>query len=443
MKRLLAHLPTGSIVLTLTTFASYGAGLLRDRVFAHSFGASRSLDAYNAAFLLPDLLFNILIASGIAAAFVPIVTALLKQKPREAEEYVGTVITSATASMALSALLIILFATPVSALIAPGFSPADQALVAHLLRLLAFSPLFFSISNALGALLIVKQRFLTYGLSPLLYNIGIIAGTLVLAPTYGIYGAVWGTLLGATLHLAVRVVGVGRTHFRLKLAFFPRREEFRRTLRLMLPKMFGHPVELGTFWAFTIIASHLEAGSVAVLNFARNFESVPVSLIGITLATTTFPLLSTHYVEKDFRAFRQALMKSLWLIGVGSVGAAVLMFLIREPLIRLTLGGGAFNEGAIVRTATLLGVFTLAMPTESLVHLLARAFYATKNTLIPVLLSLLGLALSVGFGLLLSPRLGLEALPLSFFIASFVEVVLLLIFLLFRLEALKNGRLRV
>ena len=438
MKNFLRFLPSGSIILALTTLASYGVGLWRDRIFAQSFGASRALDAYNAAFLLPDLLFNIFIASGIAAAFVPIVTGLLKSDRKRAEEYLGTVVTGAMGTMAISAVVIIVFAGKISTLVAPGFQPEEQRLVAELLRYLALSPLLFSASNALGALLIVERRFLYYGLSPILYNLGIIFGTLFLSAHFGIMGAAWGTLLGALLHLAVRVFDVLRSGFTLRWSFYPKRPEFKKTLSLMLPKMFGHPVELTTFWVFTIIASHLEPGSVAILNFARNFESVPVSLIGITIATTTFPLLTRAMADHTIEPFRKILKTSFWLILIGSTLAAVIIFLIREPLIRIVFGGGAFDQTSIERTALVLGVFTLAMPTESLVHLLARAFYATKNTLIPVILSLIGLAIAIVGAVYLTPRFGIVALPFSFFLASLAELILLLLLLPRRLRTLES-----
>src|SRR3990167_8060034 len=122
-------IPAGSVVLAGTTLASYGLGLLRDRIFAQTFGASRALDAYNAAFLLPDLLFNILIASGIAAAFVPIFTDLFHKDRQKAYDYTNSAISGATGLMILSAVIIFVFAGSISTLVAPGFPTEDLLLV--------------------------------------------------------------------------------------------------------------------------------------------------------------------------------------------------------------------------------------------------------------------------------------------------------------------------
>ena len=434
MKRLLKLIPAGSAVLAGTTIVSYALGLLRDRVFAQTFGASRALDAYNAAFLLPDLLFNFLIASGIAAAFVPIFTELFYKDRQRAYAYTNSAIGGATGVMILSAVIIFIFAGPISVLAAPGFPTEDLLLVSKLIRILAISPILFGISNTLGAMLIAKRRFLFYGLSPVLYNLCIIGGAIFLSPQFGITGVAIGTVLGAFFHMLMRAIDAYISGFRFRFNFNFKTPEFKKTLKLMLPKMFGHPVELAMFWGFTVIASGLASGSVAIMSFARNFQSVPVSIIGITFATTAFPIMAKAIADHSQEEFKKVLKNSFWLIFAGSTLVAVITFFIREPLIRIVLGGGAFSEEAILRTSTMLGVFTLAMPTESLRHLLARAFYATKNTLIPVVLNITGLIIAIGGGYLLTPKLDILSIPIAFSAASLIELIFLIILLPRRLR---------
>jgi len=434
MKKLIKLIPAGSFVLGVTTLVSYGMGLMRDRIFAQTFGASRTLDAYNAAFLLPDLLFNILIASGIAAAFVPIFLDIFNSDKQKAHEYTNSVISGATSLMIFSAIVLFIFADSIAFLAAPGFPKEDLVLVAKILRILSISPILFGVSNAIGAMLVAKKRFLFYGLSPVIYNLGIIGGTLLLAPKFGIIGVAIGTVMGAFLHLTVRGIDAFYSGFKFKPNFKFKTPEFKKTVKLMIPKMFGHPVELAMFWGFTIIASGLATGSVVVLSFARNFQSVPVSLIGITFSTTAFPVMAKAISDHSPDEFKKSLKQSFWLILCGSTLAAIATFFIREPLIRIILGGGAFDEEAIMRTATMLGLFTLAIPTESLRHLLARAFYATKNTVIPVVMSILGLIIAIGGGYLLLPTFEILAIPLAFFAASLIELIFLIILLPRRLK---------
>src|SRR3989338_6811681 len=354
VSKLLKIIPAGSMVLGLTTLASYVLGLFRDRVFAQTFGASRALDAYNAAFLLPDLLFNILIASGIAAAFVPIFTELFHKDRQKAYDYTNSSISGATGVMILSAIVIFIFAGPISVLAAPGFPTEDLVLVTKLIRILAISPILFGISNTLGAMLIAKRRFFFYGMSPVLYNLGIIGGAIFLSPQFGITGVAMGTVLGAFLHMLMRAVDAYSSGFRFRFNFNFKTQEFKKTIKLMIPKMFGHPVELAMFWGFTIIASGLASGSVAIMSFARNFQSVPVSIIGITFATTAFPIMAKAISENSQEDFKKTLKNSFWIILAGSTLAAIITFFIREPLIRIVLGGGAFGEEAILRTSAML-----------------------------------------------------------------------------------------
>ena len=411
----------------------------RERTFAQAFGASRALDAYNAAFLIPDLLFNILIASGIAAAFVPIFLEIFHSNRQKAYEYTSSVISGATGLMLFSAVVIFLFADSIAFLAAPGFIKEDLALVAKILRILAISPILFGISNTFGAMLVAKKRFLFYGLSPIMYNLGIIGGVIFLSPNFGVIGIAIGTVVGAFLHMLMRCIDAVLSGFRFKLNFQFKTPEFKKTIQLMIPKMFGHPVELAMFWGFTVIASGLSVGSVAIMSFARNFQSVPVSLIGITFSTTAFPVMAKAISDHSQEEFKKTLKNSFWLILGGSVLAALVTFLIREPLIRIVLGGGNFTEEAIQRTATMLGVFTLAMPTESLRHLLARAFYATKNTTVPVVLSIIGLCIAVGGGYLLAPSLDILAIPVAFSTASLIELIFLMLLLPYRLKRLPSA----
>lgn len=426
-------IPRGSTVLFVTTLGSYMMGLFRDRIFAQSFGASAQLDAYNAAFLVPDFVFNLLVASGIAAAVVPLFAQLKRRSTTEAFAYMNAVVTAATVTTIVAGMAIIVAAPVLSKIITPGLDAEGQALVVRLMRVLAVSPILFGASNALGAMLVAQRRFLFYGMSPMLYNLGIIGGTLLLAPQYGIAGAAYGTLAGAGLHMAARVYDGVRSGWRFKRIRRWPKEPLKQTVRLMIPKMFGHPVEMATFWVFTSIASLLAPGSIVVLNFARNFQSVPVSLLGISMSTAAFPALS-EAASRSRAQLRELLYRTAGSIFLVSILAAGAMYVIRKPLVAILLGGGAFDEAAVAKTAAVLGVFCLAIPTESLNHLLARAFYATRNTIIPVAFSVASLVIAGTSAYMLSQSLGVLGLPLGFFFGSLTKTAGLFVLLNRRLS---------
>jgi len=416
------YVPRGSLVLAATTLGSYLMGFGRDRIFAQTFGASTNLDAYNAAFLVPDFAFNLLVASGIAAAGVPLFVGLSKRGRQEGEAYINGLLMVAVVMMAVMGVVVFLTAPELAQLVAPGLGDEARVLVARLIRVLAWSPILFAASNALGAMLVAQRRFLFYGLSPIFYNVGIIGGALWLAPNWGIVGVAYGTLGGAGLHLLMRLVDAWRNGWQFDWRWRMPAGMMKRTIRLMAPKVLGHPVEMATFWVFTGLASLLAPGSITVLNFARNFQSVPVSVLGITMATAVFPVLAEAALGKQAE-LRRLFTRTGLTVGGLAVAAALVMFLARRPLVQILLGGGAFDEVAVATTAAVLGVFTLAIPTESLNHLLARVFYARQNTVIPVVFSLVSLVVAGTSAYFLIDKMGIVGLPLGFFWGSLAKTI--------------------
>jgi putative peptidoglycan lipid II flippase len=420
-------LPRGAAILSVLIFASYLAGLLRDRIFARTFGAGSELDAYNAAFVLPELLLDVLVEAGLAAPFIPIFLRLRSEEtdPAAADRFARTILTGAVAVMGLAAALMFVFADATTAVIAPGFTGAQLDLYASLFRVMLVTPILFAASLTLGQVLLAEQRFFWYGIAPLLYNAGIIVGTVAFAGTLGIYGPAIGAVVGALIHLASRFVGLRGSAFRVRPEWRPRTASVREFVRLMLPKMVSHPVEPMTFLFFTNVASGLAAGSVTVISYANNFRSVPVSLVGVAFALAVFPALSTAHAEGDRRGFLRLLRTNLTSIGLITVLAAVGLVVVGELAVRVLLGGGAFTPDDVARTGAVLAAFGLSVPFESVSHLLSRAIYATHHTILQVVASLIGLGVTVTATLALLDDAGIVAIPLGYAVGQAVKAGLL------------------
>lgn len=432
-------LPQGAVVLSVLTFGSYAMGLVRDRIFARTYGAGSELDAYNAAFVLPELLFDVFIAAGLAAPFVPIFMKLVTEDAEEAEKFARTILTLAVGSMGVAAAVLFLVAPYTVELIAPGFtSPEQRALYTDLFRVMCITPLIFATSIVLGEILVAKRRFLYYGISPLLYNGGIVLGTLLLHDQIGIFGAAVGAVVGALLHLAIRVIEILRTDVRLGPRLALRMPAVREFLRLMVPRMAGAPIEPLTFQFFTRVASGFVEGSLSAVSFARNFQSVPVSLIGVAFSLAAFPGLSAAAGRGDRDGFVQILRTNLLTIASLTILAGIGLFVMSTFAIELFLGGGAFDAEDVDRTAMLLSAFAISVPIESLTYPLARAIYATRNTVLPVSASLAGLAVTIVATLVLRPSFGLTAIPLAFAIGSATKVTVLAIALPFRIRRIPD-----
>ena len=427
-------LPEGAAVLSVLIFGSYVMGLVRDRIFARTFGAGSDLDAYNAAFVLPELLLDVLVEAGLAAPFIPIFLGLrTRVDGGEADRFARTILTGAVTVMGVAAAVMFIFAEATTSLIAPGFAGSQRDLYVSLFRVMLVTPILFAASLTLGQVLLAEQRVLWYGIAPLLYNAGIILGTVAFGGL-GIVGPAIGAVIGALAHLASRFIGLRNSTFRIGLGASFRTGSVREFVRLMLPKMASHPVEPMTFLFFTSVATTLAAGSVTAVSFARNFQSVPVSLIGVAFALAVFPALSKAHAAGDRGAFLRLLSTNLVSITVLTTAAAVVLAAVGELAIRVLLGGGAFDAEDVALTSAVLAAFAISIPFESLTHLLSRAIYATHHTLLQVLASLAGVGITVGATQLLLAELGIVAIPVGFAIGQVGKVVLLALALAVRLR---------
>lgn len=418
-------LPRGAVVLSALAFSGYAMGLVRDRLFAHTFGAGADLDAYNAAFILPELALDVLVAGGLVAPFVPLFIGLKDGSAEAANAFARTILTLAVSVMAATSAVLFVIAPLTIPIIAPGFTGDQRELYVGLFRVMCLTPIIFAASIVVGEVLVAQRRFLMYGLAPLMYNGGIVAGTLLLSGQLGIYAAAVGAVGGALAHLAIRVVGLRRTTFRPVPSLALRTAGVGEFIRLMIPKMVSQPIEPLTFLYFTALASTLTPGSVSSVSFARNFQSVPVSLIGVSFAIAAFPALSAAATAGDRRAFGRVFGTNLVSITVLTTAAAVGLFVLGGFVIRLFLGGGAFDAEDVDRTTTMLAVFALSVPLESVTHLLARAVYATRNTILPTIAAVVGFIVVVLSAGALLPVIGLSAVPASYAIGMAVKVLVL------------------
>ncbi len=429
--------PQGALLLSIVTFGSYVMGLVRDVVQTRTFGASAELDAYLAAFAIPEIALGVLVASGLSAPFVPIFLALRGEDGTAAHDFAGTILTLA--------ILIIGVATPFLFLVAPltvdfvarGFTPEQRALYTDLFRLMLVTPVLFAVSDVLGEVLVAERRFLGYALAPVLYNGGIVAGMLLFAGSLGIYAGAVGAILGALLHVGIRLLWLRGSRVRFRARLKLRTRAFREFVGLMIPKMASHPIDPLTFTLLGSLASTVAVGGITSLSLARNFQSVPVTVVAVSFALAVFPTLSAAAAAGDRRAFTRILVRNAATIAVLTTVAAVLLALLSRFVIGLFFRGGAFSEADADRTSLVLVVMALSIPFESLTHLLSRAIFATRNTILQVLASVASFAVVVGSAYVLTDALGLVGIPLAFAIGMATKVGLLSLALVPRIRGIR------
>jgi putative peptidoglycan lipid II flippase len=423
--------PRGALLLSVLSFGYFAAGIVRNRILATEFGASAELDAYNAAFRIPEIALDILVASGLSAPFVPIFSRLLghgaAQGRAAAEEFAQTVLTGAVAVMTVAVVLLFIFAPWIADTAWKDFDPPTKALYVNLLRINCVAQVMFAASNTVGDVLIVHRRFLLYGLAPILYTSGIVVGAIVLGPSLGIYGAAFGAVGGATAHLAIRALGGRQVGFRIRPRLAFRTPDFREFIRLMLPRMVSYPIDPIVVSFMTVLAVGLGAGTASALSYVLDYQFVPVQVIAIAFSLAVFPVLSQAYADGDGPAFRRILIRNVATIGGLTILAAIAMAILARPLVSTLLGGGRFGPEAVALTSGLLLAFTISIPIDALSYPLSRALYATHNTIWQVAASIAGLAVLVAASQLLVPAIGVGGIALGYAIGGATKIVILAI----------------
>jgi len=420
---------SAALLLGGASLASKILGVIRDRVLAGTFGAGDTLDAYYAAFRLPDTIYGLLVLGALSAGFIPVFTEYLLRREDGSHEdawrltnellgIFGVILLAATALMSLSAPLIV-------PIITPGFHGAKLALTVGLSRIMFLSTFLLGLSAVMGGVLQGTKRFFAFAIAPLFYNLGIILGALVFVRFWGPTGLAVGVVLGAGLHLASQYLPVCGLGFKAKPRLKPSDDGVKSIARLSGPRILSLAVTQLDLTVATIIASTLAAGSVAVMNFASNLQSVPYSFIGVSYAVAAYPSLTRLAVKKDNARFIENVNGVTRQVLFFTVPVAIILLLLRAQVVRVVLGTGRFSWTDTVRTADALALFAISIAFQSVSPLLIRAFYALKDSTTPLLIGLVTVAADIIGNITLSKSLGVPGLALAFSISSGIQVALL------------------
>jgi putative peptidoglycan lipid II flippase len=424
-------------VLMIAVFLSRLLGLLRDRFLAGTFfgpDTTWQLDVYFAAFRLPDMIFQLLVVGALSAAFIPVFTKYLVKDKQEAWHIASTVITLGFSLFLLLAIVLAIFAQPLSRLIAPTFSPSELQLMTSLTRVLIIAQGSFLVSNFMTGILQSHRHFIIPALSPIAYNLGIIFGILVLSPFLGIYGPALGVIIGAFLHLLVQLPLTKTLGFRFRPSFNITHPGVRRIGRLMLPRTLALAVSQIELTVAVFIATSLSAGSLAIFYFAQHLNALPVGLFGATIGQAALPSLSQQSSPRSLNRFKSLLLSSLNQVLYLSLPASMILLILRLPAVRLAFGAKGFPWEATLLTGKVVALFAISVFAQSAIQILVRGFYALANTRTPLFLGSLAVITNVFLSFLLVYRfhLGVLGLALAISLASFLHAGLLLISL-FRL----------
>jgi len=419
-----------SLIMMLSVFLSRVIGLFREMVIAYIGGASGDVDAYQVAFVIPEILNHIVASGFLSVTFIPIFSRYLSQK-READGWqIFSVIYTIFGSLLLLLIVIaVLLAPSLVKLLAPGFDdPVKFQMAVRMTRIIIPAQFFFFSGGIYMAVQFAKEKFALPALAPLLYNTGIIGGGVFLGPKLGMEGFAWGVLAGAFIgNFAVQYFGARQIGMKFSPAFDFRNPDLIRYIKLTLPLIVGLTMMFSTEIFLKFFGSFLPPGSIAGLNYGLRVMLMMVGLFGQAVGVAAMPFLSRLAVEKRFDEMNSLLNTALRYLGL-VIPLSVLFIVLRKEVVTILFQRGQFDPDATALTANALlflmtGAFAFAAQT-----VVVRGYYAMQNTLLPTALSSFSVLLSIPIYIIGMNLMGVSGIALAISLSSILQVTLLYFF---------------
>ncbi len=426
-KKLYKKVGVASIIMMSSVFLSRLMGLPRDMAIAYIGGASGEVDAYQLAFLLPEILNHILASGFLSVTFIPIFSGYLARNREDEGWKVFSVILTCFGALLLVFIGICFVFTPeLINILARGRSdPEYQTKIVRMTRIIMPAQFFFFSGGLFMAVQFAKEKFVTPALAPLLYNLGIISGGLVLGPKIGVEGFSWGVLIGAFLgNFAIQFRAAKKIGMRFKLTFDFNHPDLKKYVLLTLPLMLGLTMMFSMEFFMRFFGSYLPAGGIAGLLYGRTILFVLVGLFGQAVGMAAFPYMSRLIAENKLTEMNQLLNRTLRYLAL-VIPVSVLMMVLRHEVILIILKRGKFDAGATELTAGVLIFLMIGSFALSAYTVVVRGYYAMQNTLFPALFGTAAVLLSLPLYWYGMRIMGARGIALAVSMSSIFQFILL------------------
>jgi putative peptidoglycan lipid II flippase len=387
---------SATVLLMSTILLSRVIGYVREAYIAYAFGAGGVVDAYVAAFTLPDWL-NYILAGGTASiTFISIYTRFLAEKREdEAQKTFSVIITVMTAVFVVLTVFAEIYTRPFVGWMFHGFTSEQMALCVSLTRILLPAQVFFYVGGVVSAVLLSRRLFLLPALGPLIYNVCIILGGVIAGKQLGIASLAWGAVTGCVLGpFLVNAIGAARVGTGYRISFDIKNAAFREWVRLSIPLMLGVSLVTADDWILRYFASS-GVGDIARLNYAKRLMAVPIAVLGQATGQASLPFFARMFGEKKLQEFSDIVNGSVYRISALALLATAWMMAAALPLIDLVYRRGRFSFGDSQETAIYFFWFSISLAFWAAQGLYARAFYAAADTLTPMVASTIITVLSL------------------------------------------------
>lgn len=428
-------------LLAGSTLLSSALGLYRDRILNSQYLNCEGpcypvgIDAYTAAFTVPDFMFFILVSGALSVTFIPVFNQRITAgNKKSAWQLSASLINFMAITTLVTSVLIIIFAEPLLRyIIAPGLGESGMALAVSMMRVIAVNPFLFAIATVIASVQQAVGRFAFYALAPTIYNIGIIIGATVFTGGItifgvqifegGIMGVALGVVLGSILQLIVSSIGLIGLGFDYEFKIFWRNKGFRKVLSLLPARSFDQGMDYVVSLMETNLASRMTEGTVRAFQQAATLHLVPINLIGVAISTAAFPRLTERLGSNRPDLFKNELRSVVRVIIWLALPVAVVTYFTRGYLVSF------INKGGHTLMAGLLGVLAIAILFRCMYHIAARSFYAQQDTKTPLYISIVAITLNIILAIwfTFSLRLGAYGLAAAQAIVAVVEVIILFV----------------
>jgi len=386
--------------LMATSLSTSVLGFLRTKLVNANFSAlgPHSTDAYFAAFNIPDFFFFTVAAGALGVAFMPVLSDHLHRGDRKSMwEISSSLLNLLAIIMALVGIIIFVFAQPlVQYIVAPKMTAEQLNTTVTIMRLIAFNPLLFTISGILTSMQQTMGRFFFYAVAPLFYNLSIIASVYIFRHNIGLVGLGVGALIGALLQLVVVILGMGNISFKYQPKIKWRSSDFRMILRQLPPRSLDQGIDQLESIVETHFARNLGPGNISYYNNAYILSTAPILLIGTAISTAAFPRLTARLSQGRPDLFRKEYLKILRAMIWITLPIVVIAYFARGYLARLIFTSDA------PEIALIFGYLTMAILFGTLYTFISRWFYAQKDTVTPLVVSIFAIVCNIVLVYLLS-----------------------------------------
>lgn len=424
----------GNVAALLVTASLFGQilGFLRTKLVNANFHAlgPNSTDAYFAAFNIPDFFFYTIAAGALGVAFIPVLVDHLQSgNKKAAHELTSSLLNLLAIIMAIIGGVIFIFARPlIHYVVAPGLTPHQLNNTVIIMRFLAFNPLLFTVSGILTSLQQSMGRFFFYAIAPMFYNVCIIVSIFAFKNNIGITGLGIGALAGALIQMIIIATGLIGTNFKWSPKIFWGRKD----LRIVLRNYPARSIDQGIDQIESVVETHyargLGAGNISYYNNANILMTAPTLLIGSAISTAVFPRLSNRLSQHRPDLFRKDFLMILRILVWIVAPVTVISYFTRGYLARLIFA----NDSSQI--SLIFGFLTAAIFFNTIYTIISRWFYAQKDTLTPLLISIFTIILDIILAYKLSrpSAYNVEGLALAQSIVGAVEVTILLVIMILR-----------